>query len=247
MSLDPRPVWERAVRVQRHTWLAVVAGFFEPVFYLAALGVGFGGLVGDRAGYPAFVAPALLACSAMNGALYEAVYNVYYKLSYAKLYQTMLATSLGPADVVAGEIAWATVRGGVYAATFLAVMVAAGVVTSWWALLALPAALLIALAFAAAGMAAATLLRGYQDFELVNLVVLPMFLFSTTFAPLSVYPAPVQHLIQALPLYQGVALLRSLTTGDLGLEDLGHAGYLVALAIVGVAITVPRLGIRLQR
>jgi lipooligosaccharide transport system permease protein len=247
-------IWERSLLVQRHTRLAVAAGFFEPVFYLAALGVGFGAMVGTVTNtgeaplsYPAFVAPALLACSAMNGALYDAVYNVYYKLSYTRLYETMVATSLGPVDVAVGEIAWATARGGGYAAMFLAVMVATGTVTSWWALLALPAALLIALAFAAAGMAATTYLRNYRDFELVNLVVLPMFLFSTTFSPLSVYPRPVQPLIEVLPLYQGVALVRSLTSGSVGLDDLGHVGYLIALAALGALVATSRLSSRLHR
>jgi lipooligosaccharide transport system permease protein len=249
-----RAVWERSLLVQRRTWLAVVAGFGEPVLYLAALGLGFGALAGTVAGpggvalsYPAYVAPALLACSAMNGALFESVYTVYYKLSYLRLYVTMLATQLGPPEVVLGEIAWAAARGTVYGGLFLVVMLAAGLVTSWWALLVLPATLLVALAFAAAGMAAATYLRGYQDFELVNLVVLPMFLFSTTFSPLTAYPAAARHVIEALPLYQGVALIRSLVTGHVGPADLGHVAYLVAMTALGVVVTIHRLRPRVQR
>lgn len=249
-----RAVWERSLLVQRRTWLAVVAGFLEPVLYLVAFGVGFGALsqsihIGDGLvlGYPAYVAPALLASSVMNGALYEAVYNVHYKLSYLRLYVTMLATPLGPPEVVLGEVAWAAARGSAYGVVFLAVMLAGGLVTSWWALLVVPAVVLVAAAFAALGMAAATYLRGYQDFELVNLAVLPMFLLSTTFSPLSAYPRAAQYLIEALPLYQAVALIRSLVTGALGPADLGHAGYLAALAVLGLVVTARRLGPRVQR
>src|SRR5579875_2203093 len=183
---------ERHARVYRHMWLMLVSGFFEPLFYLLSIGIGIGGLVGTVAGphgpvrFAGFVAPALLASSAMNGAVLDSTFNVFHKLKYAKLYDSMLATPLGPADLAIGEISWALLRGGLYAVGFLVVMAVMGLLTSPWALLALPAALLIALAFAAIGMAATTFMRSWQDFDLVNLAVLPMFFFSTTFYPLSV-------------------------------------------------------------
>jgi len=241
---------ERNLLVYRRIWLLIVSGFFEPLFYLFSIGVGIGSLVGTVAGpdgraigYTAFVAPALLASSAMNGAIYDSTMNVFFKLKYAKTYDAMLATPLGPADIAVGEIAWAQLRGTLYSATFLIVMLALGLIHSWWGLLALPASVLIGLAFAAVGMACTSFMRSWQDFEFVQLAILPMFLFSTTFYPLSVYPRPLQLLVEVTPLYHGIELIRPLTTGaGVGLGLLGHASYFVALAALGLAVTARRLG-----
>ncbi|MCP3800953.1 ABC transporter permease [Allokutzneria sp. A3M-2-11 16] len=240
---------ERSFLVHRRAWLVIFSGFFEPLFYLLALGVGFGSLVGDVIGpggevisYAAFVAPALLASSAMNGAVYDATFNIFFKFKYAKLYDAMLATPLGPVDVAIGEIAWALLRGGVYAAGFLAVMLGMGLITSPWGLLALPAALLVALAFAAVGMAATTFMRSWQDFDLVQLVILPMFLFCTTFYPLSVYPEGLQAVVQCLPLYHAVELMRALTTGAVGWSALIHVAYFAVMATIGLYYASRRLG-----
>ncbi|MBO0876394.1 MAG: ABC transporter, partial [Pseudonocardia sp.] len=104
----------RSALAYRRAWLAFVSGFFEPVFYLFALGQGLGSLVGTLPGpdgspisYAAFIAPGLLAASAMNGAVFDSTFNVFFKLRYAKLYDAMLATPLGPVDVALGEIGWA--------------------------------------------------------------------------------------------------------------------------------------------
>jgi lipooligosaccharide transport system permease protein len=245
---------ERSFLVNRRMWLAVVSGFFEPLFFFLALGVGFGKLVGQVLGpggvpisYLAFVAPALLAASAMNGAAYDATFNIFFKFKYAKLYDAMLATPLGPVDVAVGEIAWAVLRGGVYATGFLAVMLAIGLLSSAWALLALPAALLVAFGFAAVGMAATTFMRSWQDFDLVQLALMPMFLFSTTFFPLSVYPRPLQFVVECFPLFHGVELMRALTTGTLEWGLLGHAAYFAVMATVGFLVAARRLGSLLLR
>jgi lipooligosaccharide transport system permease protein len=240
---------ERNLLVYRRIWLLIVSGFFEPVFYLFSLGIGIGALVGTVAGpdgraidYTAFVAPALLASSAMNGAIYDSTMNVFFKLKYAHTYDAMLATPLEPADVAVGEITWAQLRGTLYSAAFLLVMLAMGLIDSWWGVLALPATILIGLAFASVGMACTSYMRSWQDFEFVQLAILPMFLFSTTFFPLSVYPRPLQLVVQVTPLYHGIELVRPLTTGagvDLGL--IGHALYFVALAAVGLTVTARRL------
>jgi lipooligosaccharide transport system permease protein len=247
-----RMVVHRSLLVNRRTWLAVFSGFFEPMFYLVALGVGFSRLVthvtgpgGVPIGYTAFVAPALLASSAMNGAVFDATFNIFHKLKYAKLYETMLATPLGPADVAIGEISWALLRGGLYAVGFLVVMAALGLISSAWGLLALPAALLIALAFAALGMGATTYMRSWQDFDLVQLAILPMFFFSTTFYPITVYPGWLQRVVECLPLYQGVALMRELTTGYVGWGALGHVAYFAVMTAIGGVIAVRRLKILL--
>ena len=240
---------ERNLMVYRRIWVLILSGFFEPVFYLFSIGIGIGALVdtvtgpGGRAiDYTAYVAPALLAASAMNGAVYDSTFNLFWKLKFAKTYDAMLATPLEPADVAVGEILWAQLRGTLYSGAFLLVMLALGLVDSWWAVLALPATVLLGLAFAAVGMAATTFMRSWQDFEFVQLAILPMFLFSTTFYPLTVYPGPVQAFVRLTPLYHGIELVRPLTTGaGVGVGLLGHALYFAALAAVGVAVTARRL------
>jgi lipooligosaccharide transport system permease protein len=249
-----RVLVERSLLVNRRAWLTIVSGFAEPLFYLFAMGVGFGELVGEVMGptgepmsYVAYVAPALLAASAMNGAVYDATFNIFFKFKYAKLYDAMLATPLGPVDIAVGEIAWALLRGGMYATGFLAVMLAMGLIGSAWALLALPAALFIAFAFAAVGMACTTFMRSWQDFDLVQLALMPMFLFSTTFFPLSVYPEPVQVGVQCLPLYHAIEIMRALCTGFVDLSVLGHLAYFAVMAAVGVVVAARRLGALLLR
>ena len=228
----------------RRTWSIIVSGFFEPVFFLYAMGVGIGSLVGDVdvgggrvVPYLVFVAPALLASSAMNGAIFDSTTNVFFKLKYAKLYDSVLATPLGPRDVAIGEITWALLRGLVYSGAFLLVAGLAGAVTTWWALLAVPAATLIGWAFAAVGMASATYMRTWADFDYVQLAILPMFLFSATFYPLTTYPEPLQWVVQATPLYHGVAMVRDLMLGQVGAGIVVHIGYLVVMAAVGTVWT----------
>ncbi|MGH3972687.1 MAG: ABC transporter permease [Pseudonocardiaceae bacterium] len=244
----------RSSLVSRSLWLAIVSGFFEPLFFLLAMGQGLGSLVGTVEGpagqqlsYAAFIAPGLLAASAMNGAVYDSTFGVLFKLKYAKLYDAVLATPLGPVDIALGEIGWALIRGGMYSAGFLVVMFGLGLISSPWALLALPAALFVAFAFASLGMAATTFMRSWHDFDLVQLAVLPMFLFSATFFPLSVYPPVLQWLIQAFPLYHAVALMRGLTTGVVGWSMLGHLAYFVVMAACGVVVASRRLQALLLR
>lgn len=230
------------------TWVVVVSGFFEPVFFLLAMGVGLGTYIGDVAlpsgreiPYAAYIAPALLAVSAMNGAVYDSTWNVFFKMHFGKLYQAMMATSLGPLDVALGEIGYALLRGVVYATGFLTVMQVMGLNLSWTAILTLPAVLLIAFGFASLGMAITSYMSTFQQMDWINFVLLPMFLFSATFFPLTVYPEPLQWLIQALPLWHGVELIRGLTTGELGSGTAVHVGYYVAMIAVGVVVTTRRL------
>ena len=146
-----------------------------------------------------------------------------------------------PADVALGEVTWALMRGSLYSLGFLVVMAALGLVISPWALLALPAATLIGFSSAAVGTVATTFMRKWQDFDLVIVVTLPLLLFSVTFFPISVYPAPLQAFVQLTPLYHGVDLIRGLTTGNLGPGLLVDVGYLVLLGAFGLAITSRRL------
>ncbi|HUH14271.1 MAG TPA: ABC transporter permease [Gaiellaceae bacterium] len=239
-------LFERNLMSFRRMWTILVSGFFEPLFYLLALGYGLGSYVGDveidgvAMEYAVFVAPGLLAASAMNGAFYDAT-NVFWKLRYQKLYDSVLSTPLGPKDIAAGETAWALFRGLIYAVGFFAVILALGLVESWWAILALPATVFIGFAFAGAGIAAVTWMRSWQDFDIINLAILPMFLFSATFFPLSTYPDWLEIVIQATPLYHGVELLRSLTTGAVGWYQLFDVAYLAALGLVGMLIVGRRV------
>jgi len=239
---------ERHARVYRHAWLVLVSGIFEPLFYLLSIGVGIGHLVGGVTGpgghvvgYTSFVAPALLATAAMNGAIYDSTFNVFFRLKYAKFYDAALATPMRPGDLALGEIGWALIRGGLYAVAFMAVMLALGLVHSAWAVLDVPVALLIGFGSAAAGMAATTFMRSWQDFEFITLATLPMFLLSATFYPLSVYPRPIQIVVECTPLYQGVALLRGLTLGVVGPGLLWHAAYLALMGLAGLWIASGRI------
>lgn len=247
-------VVERNVLVYRRQWTVLVSGFFEPFFYLLSIGFGIGGLVGAVAGpggaeipYAVFVAPALLATASMNGAIAEATVNFFHKLNYDKVYTAILATPVAPADVALGELLWAVSRATLYAVGFLVVVLVLGLAPSPLVVLAVPAATLVAFAFAAVGMAATTWMRSWQDFDLVTLATLPLFLFSATFYPLEAYPEPVRVVIMATPLWQGTDLLRQLTTGAVDASALGRVAYLVALGAAGLLVVSRRLDRLLHR
>lgn len=238
---------ERDVIFYRRSWITIVSGFFEPLFYLLGVGFGVGGLVGAVTSeghtfrYAVFVAPALMATSSMNGAIAETAFNFFHKLKYVKLYDAILATPLGVSDIALGEVTWALSRGTLYALAFIVIMLALGLIVSPWAILAVPASMLIGFAFASVGTATATFVRNWQDFNLVLTVLIPLFLFSGTFYPIGLYPAWLQVVVQLTPLYHGVNLLRSLTTGTIGLQIIVDIAYLAALAAAGLTVATLRL------
>ncbi|MEI7443106.1 MAG: ABC transporter, partial [Actinomycetes bacterium] len=170
-----RVLFERSFRVVKtSSWPVVLSGFVEPVFYLVAFGSGVGPLIGDvsdgyghMVSYSVFIAPALLATSAMNGAFYDSTWNVFFKMHYGKTYQAMMATSIGPLDVALGEIGWALLRGLVYAIGFMTIVASLGLVPSLWGILAIPAAVLIAFGFASVGMAITSYLKSFQQMDWV--------------------------------------------------------------------------------
>jgi lipooligosaccharide transport system permease protein len=245
----PWVLLERSALVYRRGWMIIFSGFFEPLFYLLSFGTGLGALVGGVSApnghpltYAQYIAPALLASSAMNGAVADSTMNVFFKLKFAKLYDGMLASSLGVLDVALGEIGWAVSRGGLYAVGFVLVMLAMHLVLSAWALLLIPAALGVGFGFAAVGMAVTTYLRSWQDLQVITLVTLPMFLFSGTFYGLSAYPAWLRFLVECLPLNHAVVLMRSLAVGDIHAGLLWHLAYFAAMAVFGLRLTARRLG-----
>ena len=227
----------------RHSayWLVVVSGFFEPVLYLFSIGIGVGGLIsgftlpdGTVLSYREFVAPAMLAVSAMQGAIAEVAFNFFGRMKWVKLYDAMVATPLRPFEVAVGELGWALIRGSLYSAAFLALMVALGLTTVGWAIPALVAALLTGLAFGGAGMAAATLMRNWQDFDYLSTAMFAMFVFAGTFAPVEAFPPAFRVIVEWAPLTQAVELIRGLTTGRPSWSMLVNVAYLSALAAVGL-------------
>ena len=244
---------ERNAKAAGRQRMMFLSSFFEPIFYLFSVGIGVGALVGgvvteggQSVSYRAFVAPGLMAVAAMNGAIFDTTFNFFIKLNYAKSYDAVLATPMGVHDVAAGEVIWALLRGALQAFAFLAVMAAVGLVESPMALLALPAALLIGMAFAGAGLAGATWIRSFVDFDYVALAMIPLFLFSGVFFPLSRYPDAVASIVQLTPLYQGVALQRALILGEVGPGLLFNVAYLAVMGVVGMRIAGARLGKLLQ-
>lgn len=237
---------ERSIMVYRRTWMIIVSGFFEPLFYLLSIRIGFGALIGDvevdgtLVDYAQFVAPALMASAAMNGAVYDSTMNIFHKLRNAKLYDTVLSTPLGPTEVALGEIAWALIRGLIYSTAFLVCLVALGMTSSWWVVLTIPACALIGLAFSSFGMAITTYMRGWNDFEFIPAATLPMFLFSATFYPLSSYGS-YAWVVELSPLYHGVALIRALSLGEVEWSMIGHVVVLGVVSVIGMRIASRRL------
>ena len=249
-----RVIMERAyIAFRSSTWMIVVSGFVEPVLFLLSFGYGLKDLVGDITvagqpiGYVAFIAPALLATSAMNGAIYDSTMNVYFKLKHDRIYHGMLATSLGPMDVALGEISWALLRGLSYAIGFMAIVTPLGLIPSVWGILAIPAAVLIAFGFASFGMAVTSYMKSFQQLEVVSIVLLPMFLFSGSFYPLDVFPEWLQTIIRLFPLAHAIDLVRGLTLGNISWALAGHAMYFVVMIVVGLFFTTKRLNALFMR
>ncbi len=248
----PQRMLERGVMFYRRNWVLFVSGFFEPLLYLVSVQVGFATLVGTVTDggitydYAEFVAPALLASAAMNGAIFDATGGAFEKLKRTKLYDTVLATPMTAADVALGEIMTAVVRGTLYSVAFVVAMVVLGLVGSPLILLAIPVCALIAFAFGAIGMAYATYMRGWADLEYVNVAIVPMLLFSATFYPLSSY-GDWSWVVQLSPLYHGVVVVRGCAVGSLEWSMLVNLAVLLAIAVAGVALISRRVGHLLLR
>jgi lipooligosaccharide transport system permease protein len=196
--------------------------------------------------YAAYVAPGLLATSAMNGAVIDTTFGFFVNYKYGHVYDGMLATPMRVVDVALGEVTWALLRGAAYSTVFLLTMVGFGYVTSAWAVLAVPVAVLLGMAFAAAGLAATTWMRSFVDFDFVNLALVPLFLFSGVFFPLSRYPGWLEAVVKVTPLYQGVVVERRLVLGAPDPAMALHLLYLVAMAVLGITIASRRLSRLLQ-
>lgn len=248
-----RRMAQRNILVYRHQWVVILSGVFEPVFYLLGIGLGIGAIVrevtladGTVIPYAAFVAPALMATAAMNGAVFETIFNVFFKLNYIKTYDGVLATPMGITEIALGELIWALLRAALYAVAMFVIMLPMGLVLSPLGIFTIPAALLVAATFAAAGLAGTSYLRTVNDFDIpMGLVVMPMFLFSGTFFPITIFPEPIQIAIALTPLYHGINLIRGLSTGLFNVTDLLSVVYLVAFFAICLWIAMRQMERRL--
>lgn len=242
-------VTERNVAALRSVyWIVMISGFLEPVLYLFSIGIGVGALIGDITlpggrvvSYAEFVAPAMLAASSMTGALSETTFNFFGKMKFRRLYDGILATPVRPIEIAVGELAWAMIRGVVYSGAFLVVMVLMRLTTVLRALAMFPATVLVGFAFGALGMVVSTLIRSWQDFDLIASGQFALFLFSGTFVPPSAYPTAVRWLIEASPLYRSVDLVRTLSTGGAGWPQLVDVGYLLVVLVLSLTVAGRRM------
>jgi lipooligosaccharide transport system permease protein len=250
---SPRLAWHMVERnriVYRHLWLIFVSGFFEPLFYLLGIGFGVGAMVGEVDGvdYAAFVVPGLLAVHCMNGALTDGFFNIFFKLHYEKTYDGILATPMRVPDIALGEMLWALGRGSTYAAMFLLVVLGIGatlgppMLLSPWAILALPASVLVSAAFSSMALAVTSFVRKIPDFDIViGVLVMPAFLFGGVFFPVEQLPTLLRWGVEIVPLYHAVALLRQLTTGAVDPTIFLHVIYLALTGTAAFLVAIVRL------
>ncbi len=236
---------ERNALIYRRSLTPVLSSIVEPVLYLLSIGFGVGALVGKVPGvdvrYPEFVAPGILATTAMNAAFNQTGFAIFMRIKTERIYDAIVPTPLSISDIALGEVASAVFSGIFASIGFVVVMLVLGLVVSPFILLAIPGSLLVGYAFAAAGLAVMTYMREFSDFQLVQLVMLPMFLFATTFYPLSVYPAWFRPLIVILPLYQSIELLRGPALGIFSWNLLIAALYLIVFGSLALALATRRL------
>lgn len=244
-----RVVLERSwIQFKSSAWMVVASGFVEPLLNLVVFGYGVGNFIGEikldnglMVSYASFVVPGLLASAAMMGAIMDSTWNVFFKIHESRLYHAMLATSLGPMDVALGEIAWALLRGALYSTAFMAVVTPLGLVESWWGILAIPAGALIGFGFASIGMALTSYMTSFQHMGLINIVLLPITLFSGSFFPLSILPNWIASIVRWTPLTQGIDLMRMLTLGTVNSSIFIHLIYFSVFIAGGLYFTTRRL------
>jgi len=229
----------------RHFWRSsLISTVLEPVLFLAAMGLTLGSLVDRGQGAPggvsylAFLAPGLLAAAAMQNASFESTYPVLGSIKWDKTYEAVLATPAGVRDILAGHLLYVAFRVVTAATLFLAVLVLFGAAASPLVVLAVPAALLTGLAFAAPITAFAARLENDTGFAaLQRFLILPMFLFSGTFFPVSQLSAFFEWIAYLTPLWHGVALSRGLALGTLDAgAGLVHVGYLALWVVAGILL-----------
>ena len=243
MSVSARhalAVWRRNARMYRRTWrLNILPNFFEPVFYLMAIGIGVGAYISEMGGmsYVAFLAPGLVCVAAMNGASFEVTYNIFVRMHFEKAYDAMLTTPIEPDDVLAGEILWAMTRVCIYGGSFFVVTALFGLAPMPGALLAIPVIPLAGILFAAIGIAFTLRIPGIDLFSFYfTLFLTPLFLFSDVFFPIQErLRGAWLWVAEVLPLLHPVRLARSAFRGDLSWIALWDLAYILAVSVALLA------------
>jgi len=228
-------VWRRNASMYRRTWKwNILPNFFEPVLYLASIGVGLGAYITEMDGtsYAAFLAPALVCVAAMNGASFEVTYNIFVRLTFEKAYDAMLTTPIEPDDVLAGEILWALTRSCIYGACFYAALALFGLTPFPSSLLVFLVIPLAGLLFAAIGIVFTLKIPHIELFSFYyTLFLTPLFLFSDVFFPLKERLAgPWLWVAEALPLLHPVRLARAAFRGEASFILVWDLVYLLALS-----------------
>lgn len=244
-----RRVWWREFVAWRHMIVSsTLLNFGQPVMWLTTFGLALGAYIslGRPGSYLQFVAPGLLATTAMNVVTFDALFGTYLKVTEWGTYEAVVATPVGPGAIVAGVFAWQATRALLFGTVFILVMLAFGLVRAPTALLLLPLLLVIGPLFAAPAMAwAVSFRRFHRLFYYTELVISPMFFFSGAFFPLGRLPGALRDLIWVMPLSHVVVLSRAFTDGRLGPGLLVDGGYAVAVAAVLAPLAVIRLTRRL--
>ncbi|GIW42199.1 MAG: transport permease protein [Candidatus Binatia bacterium] len=228
-------VWRRNASMYRRTWMwNILPNFFEPVLYLAAIGIGVGSYVSSMAGMPyvAFLAPGLVCVAAMNGASFEVTYNVYVRLEYEHAYEAMLTTPVGPDDILAGEVLWAVTRATIYGGCFFLIVVAAGLAPLPSSLFVLPVIPLCGLLFATLGLSFSLRIPTIDLFSFYfTLFLTPLFLFSDVFFPLEERLSGIWLWVaEALPLLHPVRMARLSFRGEFAPVVLWDLIYVAVLS-----------------
>ena len=233
-------VWRRNATLYKRTWrFTILPNFFEPVFYLTAIGVGVGAYITEMGGtsYIAFLTPGLLCVAAMHGVSFEVTNNLYVRAHFEKAYDGILTTPVGPDDILAGELLWALTRCLIYGMGFFIVAALFGLVPFPGGLLAILVVPLTGLLFAAIGFAFTIRIPSIDLFSFYfTLFLTPLFLFSDVFFPIAErLPGAWLILAEALPLLHPVRLARAAFSGDIGWIALWDLGYIVVLSAVLLA------------
>jgi lipooligosaccharide transport system permease protein len=249
-------VFEHNALVFKRMWRgSITVSFFTPLFFLLSMGLGLGSLVNRGSGgvggvpYIDYLAPGLLAATAMQGAAFLCTYPILSNIMWDRIYDAMLATPIAVRDVLIGEVAWIAMRMFLGAAIFWCVMAVFGVAHTPESLLAIPAAILTGLAFATPLMAFTSTQRTDNSFSVIfRFVITPLYLLGGAFFPISTLPGALQAVAWSTPLSHGVVLCRGLVLGNLSAsEAVLHTTVLLAFTIAGIAIARPLLIKRLAK
>jgi lipooligosaccharide transport system permease protein len=241
--------------VYRKSWkITFIPPFLEPLFYLAAFGVGLSGLIGNvrylgqEISYPQFIAPALIGVSIMNNSFFETTYASFVRMYYQKTFDAMLATPLSLEEVITGEIVWGATKSLVATAVMMGVISFFGYIRYPAGLLLLPLALLGGVALGSIGMVFTSLVISIEMFNLpVFLFVTPMFLFSGTFFPIENLPIWAQWVAMLLPLTHLSDLARAIATAHFRPILAWQAGYLFVFSLVLFPVALRNMRRRLVK